>query len=367
MRRILVAGLLSCFLAAVVWCAPGSVSMPSLWRYAHPEAKALIGIEWSRILNSPLGQQMRQKITESGMSEMEGLDFLDDIDRVFISSPGNPEGETEQQPPVVIAARGRFDLAKVREIAAAKMTAVSSYQSIEILEQHEAGNVSMAMALVDSRTILLGDSESVMAAIDYHLAADPGMASNPLFLRAVELAAGNDLWIVAHASPSDFSKATTDQAPFLKDVERIEAGLSFQDGLGLQLNLGTASEDSAQTLAGGLQFMLAMLLSGQQNQPGMPNFSEKLRVSTDGSMVRLAFSLDQSELEQAFNQVESSVASSLGGAGDVEVRAAVRGDGEWNMGSQPHEMAVSPPVVPENQVIRIYGLENGPREIPFGK
>ena len=367
MRRIVVASLLSCFLAAAIWCAPGSVSMPSLWRYAHPEAKALIGIEWNRILNSPLGQQMRQKIAESGVSEVEGLDFLDDIDRIFISSPGNPEGETKQQPPVVIAARGRFDLAKVRKIAAAKMTPVESYGPIEILEQHEADDVPMAMALVDSQTILLGDSESVRAAIDAHMAADPGVAEDPLFLRAVELAAGNDLWIVAHASPSDFSTTSTEQAPFLEDVERIEVGLSLQDGLGLQLNLGTASEDSAQNLAGGLQFMLAMLLSGQQNQPGMPNLSEKLRVSTESSMVRLALSLDQSELEQAFNQVRSSVSSSLSGAGDVEVRAAVGGDGEWNVGSQPQETAVSRPAVPEKQVIRIYGMEGGPREIPFEK
>ncbi len=134
------------------------------------------------------------------------------------------------------------------------------------------------------------------------------------------------------------------------------------------MNLGTASEDSAQNLAGGLQFMLAMLLSGQQDQPGMPNLSEKLRVSTESSMVRLSLALDQGELEQAFNQVGNSVASSLSGAGDVEVRAAVRGDGGFDVvGSQPHEMAVSRPAVPENQVIRIYGLESGPREIPFDK
>jgi hypothetical protein len=361
MRRIAAVCFLGFFTTAA-WC-----SMPTFWRYSHPEAKALIGIEWSRILNSPIGQQVRQQMNEAGLPKLEGMEFLDDVERVLISSPGNQDGTPDDQPPAVIAVQGRFDFDKLRAMAAAKMTGSSSYGSVEILEQRRPGETPLSLALVNPATILLGDSDSVTAAIDHQLAADPAVASDPLFRRATELAATNDLWIVASASPADFSSKGIQPAPFLNDIESIEAGLSLQQGLGLQLNLGADSEESARNMAAGLQMMLGMFMASQGNRPGMPDLGEKLRVSADGSLVKVALSLDESELEQGFTQLKASMMSPKGvESGDVDVRAAVRGSGEWSWASSQTRPAQVQPASPqEKKVIRIYGLEEGAREVPF--
>jgi len=44
--------------------------MPAVWRYAHPNAKALIGIEWNRIVSSPVGQQILQTLRDTAYIDM---------------------------------------------------------------------------------------------------------------------------------------------------------------------------------------------------------------------------------------------------------------------------------------------------------
>ncbi|MCP5117119.1 MAG: hypothetical protein GY953_40355, partial [bacterium] len=120
-------------MASVLLAEPNSASMPAVWRYAHPDATALIGIEWNRVLSSPLGQQIQAKITETGFSGTPGLEFLDDVDRIFISSPGPAGPSSDEQPPAVVAVQGRFDLDKLRQMATEKMAASAVYRSVEIL------------------------------------------------------------------------------------------------------------------------------------------------------------------------------------------------------------------------------------------
>jgi len=359
MKSIVFVCLITCVATVAIFAAPASVSTPAVWRYAHPEAKALVGIEWSRMVNSPIGQQVRAKFAESEIPAVPGMELLDAIQSVFISSPGNPAGSTQEQPPAVIAVQGQFDLDQIRALAAERTAKEGVYRSIPLLEDLDAENREMALALVSPQTLLLGDLASVKAAIDSHEAADPAATESPLFTRAMALAADNDLWLVSEISPTDFAQSGGDSAQFLNDVESVEIGLSLRDGLGAELSLGTASPESAQSLAGGLQFMLAMILSSQQNSEAGARISEKLQVSTDDTRVRLALELDQTEFANAFRDMGSSM--SFGGSGaEVDVRGTVQGSDSWSWEQEP--------VLPaEEQVIRIWGMEGGPVEIPMGE
>ncbi len=366
MKQIAAVCLIVGVLSTGAWTAETSVSMPSLWRYAHPEARALVGIEWSRFLKSPMGRQLRQKMSESASRDSKALEIFDKIQQVFISSPGKLTRNAAEQPPMVVAVQGEFDPDMIRKLVADKTTGVSTYRSVEILEGNKKGNRSMALALIDPQTLLVGDLDSVEAAIDHQFEADPGQATDPLFLRAAKLAAHNDLWLVTDASPSDFSSNTAKRPEFLNDINGIEAGVSFQDGLGLQLNLGTTSDESAAKLAAGLQLITGMMLSSRNNKPGMPNLMEKLKVSVDGSAVNLAMRLDQKELEQSLGEFGKSMLPGFvqASAGDLQIRPKVGSDGDWDWGPPRQRAAAEPP---RKQVIRIYGLEEGTREIPYSR
>ncbi|MCW5977775.1 MAG: hypothetical protein KIT09_06840 [Bryobacteraceae bacterium] len=355
MRRSLTIAVILCAAVAGAVRAADSVSMPSIWRYTHPDAKALIGIEWSRALHSPIGQQLRAKLQESDFGERKGLELIDEIQRILISSPGNTEAGHDGHAPAVVAVQGNFDLDKIRELAMPNLTKAVSYQSVEILERRGDDGATMALALVSPQTILVGDAQSVRTALDHYLAVDAAQAANPLFARAAELAANNDIWIVAKASPADFAGDGAEPPPFLNDIETVEAGIALQNGLGLELNLGSKSAESAQALAGALQFMLGMAMA--KREPGMPDFSEKLYISTDGALVHIAFSLDGQELETALAKIGPELAPQL---------AAMAGDRALlETAANGHEEQLPPPPPPEKRVIRIYGLEEGVREIPF--
>lgn len=370
MKRLIAGIILGCLSLAPAWAASSSVSMPSFWRYAHPNAKALVGIEWQRLLKSELGQELRDKIETQNADKPEWAanEIIDQINRVFISSPGRAEGATGGQTPAVIAVQGNFDLDRIRELAAPKTGDSFVYGSTEILENvtpSKSGGQPMAVALVSPQLLLLGDVESVQDGIDHYLAADPGQMSNPLFVRAAALSGNNDIWIVANASPADFSQGGMQQAQFLNKVTSIEAGLSLQSGLGLRLNLGTDSKQSAAELAAGIQMMAGMFLSSAAQKPGMPNLAEKIQVSTDASRVTLALALDKKELAESFGKMTSADAPDVAAASpdadaNVPLRAKVAGSGHWKWGQVQR-----PEPKPEKQVITIWGLEEGKKEIPI--
>jgi len=362
MKRLAAALILACLTLPIASAGPGSTSMPSFWRYTHPDAKALIGVEWSRLMNSSMGQEVRRKLAEQDTSKWTGIDLVDQISRVFISTPGNPEAAAGDEVPGLIAVQGNFDMDRIRELAAEEVVERSDYESVEILKYTDKKGKPMAVALVSPQLLLLGDQESIEAGIDHYVAADPTQTADPLYVRASELSSQNDIWVVANASPADFSKDGAQQAQFLKDVDSIEAGLSLQSGLGLQLNLGTKSGQSASELAAGLQLMAGMMLASQQQKPGLPNLAEKLTIVTDDTRVKMALTLDEQEVQQSFGQLPASMQPAAGGDGEeVQLQGKVGGSGDWTWGGQPQ---AAKPKKPQKQVITIWGLQEGVREIP---
>jgi hypothetical protein len=81
--------------------------------------------------------------------------------------------------------------------------------------------------------------------------------------------------------------------------------------------------------------------------------------------VHLRLALDEGELERGLQSLKASMPKGLG---PVEVRPVYKGDKNvtWpGVKVQPPASArLEPPKLPEKQVIRIYGLESGTKEIP---
>jgi hypothetical protein len=71
--------------------APGQHDA-GLRRYVHPKAKAVVSIDWLRVKQSPAGAILGEKFLNTGASvpipKFPGAEFLDDVDRILISSPG---------------------------------------------------------------------------------------------------------------------------------------------------------------------------------------------------------------------------------------------------------------------------------------
>src|ERR1700704_1048085 len=110
MKRLLAVPLFAATLSAQMY--------PSIWKLAHPDAKALIGIDVRGLRDAQMVKSYGGEVEKSGMGTFlkPGMEFLKDIDEVFVSSPGGKPGDTKQNPPFLVVLTGHFTPAHVQKL-----------------------------------------------------------------------------------------------------------------------------------------------------------------------------------------------------------------------------------------------------------
>jgi hypothetical protein len=343
-----------------------STSLPTHWRYSHPDTKALVGIDWQRVTSSKFGQRIASEFAQAGLkarADAEGLALFTGVERLLLSSPG-PDATNPEKTPVVIALHGKFDLAAIRKFVKAQGAVKGWHQKVELLWPDKGSEqvADFCIALVSPQTILAGDKRSVRLALDHHAAADPTMSSTPLYQRGVQMAAAHDIWFVSEVPPAAFGQAKAAQGPMamFEQVKGFDGGLSFRRGLGAEVNLDVADGENAKNMAMGLQALLAMGAMGDQ-KPGSPaELLKKLVVAYDSTQVKLALSFDQAELDRGIDSAKSALAQGItsglsGGASRAEDHAT-------QDVAAPQELREDPA---QPKTIKIYNAEGGTREIPL--
>lgn len=318
--------------AAFAWAPP-----PDPWRISDPEAVLLAGIEWRRIAASGAGRTLEQQIVAT---EAPGLaDLLAGAERILVSAAPRAGDATGDSSRVLIAIEGSFDRRRLLELISRRLPQRTYYRGIEILEEAGGG---VALAFSSPETILLGDAASVRAAIDRVHGAGSGRERR-LWERARELAAANDLWLVADVPPAELA---ADEAPIpLDGIEGIEMSASFREDLEVSVHLRAASAERAGELARILE-SLGLLAAAKPGAAGhsAPSW-EEFRVRVEGDRVGLAVRLKPDQLASAI------AAATFGLAAGPQMAEAPRA-GSTTLGRRN---------------VRIHGLEEGVREIPLGR
>jgi hypothetical protein len=147
-------------------------------------------------------------------------------------------------------------------------------------------------------------------------------------------------------------------------VKGFDGGLSFRQGLAVEVNLNTGDAENAKTMATGLKALLSMAAMGDQ-KPGSPaELLKKLVVAYDDTQVKLAVSFDQAELDRGIDSAKIAIAQGitqgLSGAGEAgaEARPAPAVALGQHSRQEPQE-----PVRP--MTIKVYSADGGTREIPL--
>ncbi|MCX6624337.1 MAG: hypothetical protein NTY38_25400, partial [Acidobacteria bacterium] len=187
---------------------------------------------------------------------------------------------------------------------------------------------------------------------------DPKSAAHgALYESAVALSATHPLWI-AVKSPATLTKASGMVAAFANDIQEITGGVQFQNGLDLEINLKAGQPAQAARLMATLQAMLTLQLASSTG-PAPTDFLRRLKVTQSGPIVRLALAVTTKEIQASITSVKDGFASGDWMKTATAMNSPQRGTA---FGARPVMAAAKPP---EKRVIRIVGLESGPREIPF--
>jgi hypothetical protein len=296
----------------------GQSSTPVYWRYAPAEPAMLIGVDWRQASQSNLAGLIG--------GAAASIDFAEEITNLLVAvEPGAGNSR------FLATASGRFNLAKLRRMAATDGAKAARYRGVEVFS---AGGADVAV--LDGWILLVGDTASVRAALDRGNAATP--RESPLWRRAAELSSTYSIWI---ASSSLGALQPAEPSP-LAGVRSFDGGIALNRGLEMAFDLVAASEESAVAIES--------MLRGAAGSPALRD----LAVGREGVDVRFTASLDTAQMETGLKAML---------AGGASRRASLM---DWVVSGAPPTQTVAqaaPP--PQKRVIRIVGLDEGTREFPF--
>lgn len=297
-------------------------SHPAWWRYASTEATALVGLDWDHLRSSPFGSAISGELSGEDGLGFPDLDCVKEAHQILISSP------------VLLAiASGDFPAATVVEQATRKGLKRTSYRDVEIWVT--PGKDTLSIARMSDQLVLLSHVKDLKDAIDRSLLEDPNRAFSPLLARGARYAQ-TDLWVVASRLPDPLADHFV---PIDAEAEGFEGAVSLQGGLRVGAVLNASSEDAAAKLA---EILKQMVLS-------LPPVAQGLEVAVDHNDVSLTLAVGEAQLLSGLRNTAPVPAT------PVQVAAVP-------VAAKPEPKPVdTKPLGP--QVVRIYGLDGGPREV----
>ena len=318
-----------------------------LWRWVHPEAKVILGVDWKRAKESPAGMLFQKQVRESDAksSLAKGIPFLGTVDQILFSSPGGMDGRGKDSR-LVIALDGQID----RELMKRNMvdgTVVERFSGVDLLIPPPGKGENMIAAVIDERTALLGDRPSIERVLD----GKAPFGDADLRSRGEKMAAGNEIWIVSAAPPLKSAPNGIPMPGNLDSIKSLDLGISLKSGFGLNASMKMADAEKARGFAMGVQMLASVMMSNEKAPPEIAGIARSLQVAQDGGQVTLNVSIPLEVLEKGLLRAKSGF-EEMG-------RKTIEG---MLSGETPKPAKPAPP---ERGTIRIYGMEGGVKEIPI--
>jgi len=259
----------------------------SLTDFFPAGTKVVFGINVRKVAESPLAQagltqakaQMQSQAAASDwlkLAALAGFDPLRDIDEVLVATNG--EG---QNPPALIVATGRFDVARLAQGA-------NRYLDVPLLGGDKP--TDGVVALLNASTALAGDRPTVLATLD-HLGN--GARIDAALVRRIAAARGRyDIWGLGDR-PEGFV-APAPQASGLESIDRFQFGVSVSHGLELGAEIHARSPKDAEQIVAMMGMVQAMI---QAKQPTAG--SAKFEVHAEEGTIKLSMRISEAEVLKA--------------------------------------------------------------------
>ncbi len=278
---------------------------------APADSEVLIGINVKQIRESNFGKMLVAGPANAqlkAMSAQAGFDPIGDIDEVLIAAPA------KQNPSAFLMIRGRFDAAKVSQLAVSGGMTGADYHGVKIMTKAGQSSGFSSLAVLDPSLIVGGDEPAVRAFVDRR-GQGPALSA-AMAAKAGEASKANDLWVVLHAAPSSFVPPNAAQGPMgdlVRSIEEVTLGLKFGSDITLSLNAVTHTPKDAEGLAAAVRMFSGMAASNQQGNKQVAMLLQKLKVDSDGSTARLSLAIPEAEAEAAIRDSMAGGKAATGG------------------------------------------------------
>ena len=297
----------------------------SLLGLAPADSEALVGINIKQILASDFGKMIMAQATAPGnpqvkaFADQAGFDPLRDLDEILIAAPA------KQNPSALFLMRGKFDVAKLSQLAAMGGMKGADYKGVQIMVKSGQQSGFSAVAVMDPSLIVGGDEAAVRGFVDRRgQSAGLGAA---IAAKASEASKANDIWMVVHAAPSAFAPQGANPGAAGKVMESIEQaslGVKFGTDIVIWVHAVTHTPEDAAGLVSALQFFSGMATSGQNTNPQAAAMLQRLKLGAEGNTAKLSLSIPEAEAEAAIRSAIAAKMQSPKGAVGYDVAPGPR-------------------------------------------
>jgi hypothetical protein len=350
------------FLAAA---AVSVTAQTNSWALSQPGAKLLMGIDVKSLRESDAGKSIREQMNKippqangvqsplQGPMQAMALGFLDQVDRVFVSSSGGPPSvfaaSSKNKAPFLLAVEGRFPIGELQPFLKGKTARRYRDADVYRLNPTDVTTFAFIKGEADSSTLLLGDEKSILGAIDRRGGAL--VPASALLRRGQALAATHDFWLISDGpltgfEPTAAAPSNPLAAQLAAQVKSLDMGLALRNGFQLEVGVATETEAVASQMTQLLSTQIQTAFLAQANRPETAEIANKLHISAEGNRMQLSLALTKDELVKQL----------------VAAQAAGMQAGRTSP-SRPTPPPVRPPKPSNPGQITIYGLEGGPRVI----
>ena len=351
-------------------------SEPMAWRFAHPEAQILAGVDFRRLAETADGRQIRDQFAAA-----LGAPVLEQAERLLLSSVVEASGKRSD----VLILSGSFSLPQLRKMAMGEGARMAPYKGLEIAAPSGAAAGDPHLAWMSGpgggTTVLIGTRPAIQAAAERSKAQVESLASvNPLFARARDLGAKYPVWVSCETVPLGFGPKALDR--FSEEAEGGDLG--YMDGFDVGVQVGktadlnmwiwTTSEATAEAVLKQLQGAV-----GGQEKFILSSWLPQMQGSIEASTLVLGAPMAAGTVAERVGPMLAAFALPVDVKAPVPVpavdpRLAVRIKVESNVPmtgmaamsqAAPPLVPAAPPPPPKKMFVRIEGMDDGVKDIPY--
>lgn len=340
---------------AMLLALPLSSAEKPDWRFAHPQAELMVGVNVRALLKSSLTELMMQDEKAPKLTA-EQLQVLEEIDGIYVSLvTKRTKGKPEEADGLVMI-KGNFAGGKLMPFL----------QKGEFPGQPKGGKKGakkeeLTPRFVNLTTILLGDEAVVDEAVHRlkDLDTKDQTVPNPLFTRASEMDDANDLWIVGSAGPlqSEMPGGVEAMPPgfeWLNDIRSFALGVGVRNSFNLDLALNMRSRKGVDQLMGLYQKAQQQAAKDPKNKKQWDEFSEHMQVTASAGGVKFNLNLPEAEFQKTVNEMTAALKAAPKPEDGPAVQTA---KADLKPAMPP------PPPQPVRRTVVIYGMEGGTKEV----
>jgi hypothetical protein len=339
-------------------------SEPVAWRFAHPEAQVVAGVDFRKLAQSPDGAEIRAQFAAA-----LGASLLEQTERLLMSSVFDSGGRRSD----VLILSGSFSLPQLRKLAMREGARMTPYKGLEIAAPAGATAADPHLAWITGpgggTTVLIGTRPAIQAAAERSKAQVVSMASvNPLFERALDLWTQYPVWVTCDTVPQGLGPKSLDRyvegnsGAEKGPVEGFDAGI--RPGADGEVNfwVWAANEPAAQQV-------LLQLQSGAKSGEKflLSSWLGDLKATIEGSTLAMGTVLPVGSAASRVGPLLAAFALPVElkapAATPVPVPVPVRAKVGANLPPSSIEKIVAE--APKQMVVRIQGLDDGARSIPY--